>query len=86
MSAQPPPGYDPSVSKLEGAGAESVPIIKMSGGGLAPEPPQNYIDGGYKNSLLEGSSAEVPMERQSGGGKELLDQLQITEEEFEGLM
>ncbi len=85
MSAQPPPGYDPSVSKLEGAGAESVPIIKMSGGGLTPEPPQNYIDGGYKNSLLEGSSAEVPMERQSGGGKELLDQLQITEEEFEGL-
>ncbi len=87
MSAQPPPGYDPSVSKLEGAGAESVPIIKMSGGGSVPEPPQNYIDGGYKNSLLEGSSSEVPIERQSGGanGKELLDQLQITEEEFEGL-
>ncbi len=76
MSAQPPPGYDPSVSKLVGAG-ESVPIIKMSGGsmesamtggGSSMEPPQNYIDGGYKESMLNGTAGNAPIERQSGGG------------------
>ncbi len=60
MSA--PPGFDPNVSMLKGAGdSPPPPMIAMKGGGL----PANYVDGGYKESLLPGGNA--PIQEMHGG-------------------
>jgi hypothetical protein len=77
MSA--PPGFDPNVSLLKGAGDSAMPpMIAMRGGGgqsVPPTPsislysggglPNNYVEGGYKDSLLPGGNG--PMHAMRGG-------------------
>jgi hypothetical protein len=54
MSA--PPGFDPNVSMLKGAGDSAPPpVIAMRGGSL----PNNYVEGGYKESLLPGGNGPI---------------------------
>ncbi len=58
MSA--PPGFDPNVSMLKGAGDSAPPpVIAMRGRSL----PTNYVEGGYKDSLLPGGNTEIPAMR-----------------------
>ena len=51
----PPPNYDPNASMLNGGGGAAPPLINMHGGGL----PNDYIHGGYKESVLPGGTGPI---------------------------